>query len=48
MPVAPLILKTALGLRTESAEGVEGLWIDTLCVNQADRQEKIHAIASMD
>lgn len=48
LPVARSILQTALALRTESAEGVEGLWIDSLCINQEDRQEKMRAIASMD
>ena len=48
IPVAHSIFQTALELRTESVEGVEGLWIDTLCINQEDRHEKMHAIASMD
>lgn len=48
LPVARSILQTALAQKKKSVDGVEGLWIDALCINQEDRQEKMLAVASMD
>ena len=44
MPISHSMIQTILELRNSQ----EAIWIDALCINQEDEQEKINAIGSMD
>ncbi|KAK1833121.1 heterokaryon incompatibility protein-domain-containing protein [Podospora conica] len=44
----PMVDAITRWVRPPSADGVEGIWLDQVCINQEDEAEKAHLIGAMD